>query len=191
MNKKYLFFFCALLFAIIFTSCKEDIKGKVEKGVRDHLENVAFKLNKQMTILELDIIYCYKTGENSLDSMRRISLQKQIDYFLSLREIEIDQAKLNKEQTGLYYSLGSSELANISKSDFDENIAKAKTYGDSISVITKQDSIIMERMSKRTSNDPANYYKTKCFLKAKIDSENLLDTFYFILNNKYQVLPLN
>lgn len=180
------------LFILLFLcSCKskeEKIRDELTKAIRQNIEDVAFKNNQKVKLLEISSLSFSEVGQRSIDTIRYIhtigvftALGKKAEALYDVANTRIKLARLYKD-AGMSRSLYL-EKANEAQKFVDERAV----VNDSMDIYKKEIDQLGIKM-KAGSSDPKNYYKTKALIKATIGEQNTLDTVYCYFDKKYKFI---
>ncbi|WP_247236089.1 hypothetical protein [Telluribacter sp. SYSU D00476] len=180
-----------LLLLCVSTSCqpsREEVCEKLDVGIKTYFEDLAFKENREIKIYDINTVRFSMVGEGAIDTMKSLYYIKQQDRFINrgVNARKSVQSSLSRyeamKRLGIELPLGWEEEIN-------DGLNESKAYMDSASYYGQLDSIITIKMRQSTDYKPL-YYKTRTFVKATMDKDNLLDTLEFILNKDFKLLTV-
>ena len=174
-------------------SMEEQNIKQMETSVKEYFNDLAFKENTKLEILELKN-YGYSTvSENTIDDAKILAVSGKIKQFESMMESQLEIQKSKSQQLKLAVSIGDKTLTGIYNEDVQNAFKKLSKYNDSVKKYLKIDSTIRHRIETRKNTEA--FYKAKFFIKATAikdgKSENMIDTLHFFFDKSFKLLSMD
>jgi hypothetical protein len=173
----------AILVLVSCTNEKQKQFNKVAENVEIFIKDNAFRENQTVTIYEIETVELVKVTGNYINEDYVSKLLEASKSYMKLAKVEGEKIEGYTKLMTQYNMKLMIEKGNESKIKMDEYIKLSKNF-------VSEGSKLLEEIDALKID---SVYRAKVFLKASFKkedySENVLDTFYYILNNKLEIKP--